>query len=65
MTPNLNYKIDERVKKEYIFYLKNKNNSTERKVKSDSSIIIEENEELIECKLFLMSEYILSFPEKK
>ena len=58
----LKLNIKKEFKKEFIFYLKNKNNLKERKNKSDSSIIIEENEKLIECKLFLNYMYNLSSP---
>ena len=62
--PELNYKISEKVKKEYVFRLKNKSTQENVELKRNSDIEINENQELIKCDFYLMSKYILSFPSK-
>jgi hypothetical protein len=49
------------MKKQYYFHIINNKTKKERKIISESSINIDENEECLKCELFLMSEYILSY----
>lgn len=60
--PEINYKISQRAKKEYVFHLKDKNTNEIKEIKNDSFIKIENNEELVKLDFYLMSEYICSFP---
>ena len=62
LVPEINYKIFEKMKKIYYFHILNNKTKKERKIISESSINIDENEECLKCELFLMSEYILSYP---
>ena len=61
LIPEINYKIAEKVKREYKFLLKNKNTNEEKEVINNSFIKIGKNEECIKCDFYLMSEYISSF----
>ena len=63
LVPEINYKIFEKMKKIYYFHIINNKTKKERKIISESSINIDENEECLKCELFLMSEYILSYPD--
>ena len=58
--PLLNYKISDKIKKEYIFYFKDKYTHEEHTSNNDSPIEYYENLQLIKCDFILMSEYILS-----
>ena len=65
LEPIINYKISEKVKIQYHYYLINRKTKYEKEIISESSIKIKENEECLKCDLFLMSEYILSYPKIK
>ena len=65
LIPEINYKIAEKVKREYKFLLKNKKTNEEKEVIKNSFIKIGENEECIKCDFYLMSEYILTFKREK
>ena len=64
LIPEINYKISEKVKKEYNFLLKNKKTGEKEEIKN-SFIKIGKNEECIKCDFYLMSEYILTFNWEK
>ena len=61
LIPEINYKIADKVKREYKFLLKNKKTNEEKEVINNSFIKIGKNEECIKCDFYLMSEYILIF----
>ena len=58
--PKINYKISDKVKKEFQYYFIDKNTNEERIIKSDSLIEYNNNLELKKCEFFLMSESILT-----
>ena len=60
LIPKINYQISDKVRKEYIFYFKDKNTHEEYSFKGDSPIEYDENLKLIKCDFYLMSEFILS-----
>lgn len=62
LIPEINYKIAEKVKREYKFHLIDKKTNEKKEViKKDSFIKIGENEECVKCDFYLMSEYISSY----
>lgn len=63
LIPNINFKISENLKKEYIFHLKNKNSNEIEEVKNNSMIKIDENKELVKCDILLNNQIITSFPK--
>ena len=58
--PKINYKISDKVKKEFEFHFIDKNTYEERIIKSDSPIEVHNNLDLKKCEFFLMSESILT-----
>lgn len=65
LVPKINFELIENLNYEYHFYLqKKKNNSIEIK-KSNSPIIIQENEKFQKCDFILMGECIATFPFPK
>ena len=63
IAPILNYRISDKSKKEFFFYIKNKKDNTIKTIISDKEIEIEEYLDFVKCDFYLMSEYILSCPD--
>lgn len=63
-TPKLNYKISKDANSEFYYEIQNLKTKEKRTLKSDSSIELEENEEIINCNFCLMNEYISSLVNK-
>ena len=62
LVPKLNYKISNKIKKEYIFNIKKKNdNKIISKVTENENIEIDENSEFIGCEFMLMGEKICEY----
>ena len=65
LVPQLNYKISNKIKKEYIFNIKKKNdNKIISKVTENENIEIDENSEFIGCEFILMGEKICEYKNK-
>ena len=63
--PIITPEISEKIKKEFIYYIKNNKDGKIRKFKSDSSYEIGEDEELVNYDFYLMNDYVLSlFPKE-
>ena len=58
LIPEINYKIAEKVKTEYRFYIRDKKKHDEKVVNEYYLIKIGENEECTKCDFYLMGEYI-------
>ena len=56
--PRINYKISDKVKKEFVFYFIDRNTNKERIVKSEAPIECDKNLKLTKCEFFLMSDNI-------
>lgn len=59
-TPFFNYNISNKINKEFIFQIMDKNTGKKNKIKSNSSLKLEENEEIIGYEFYLFNECIIS-----
>ena len=63
--PVLNYNISEGVKKEYIYYIRNKKTNKIEEIRSDSRIELKEDQEFINVKLNLMDNITLYYNDNQ
>ena len=61
-TPFFNYNISNKINKDFIFHIMDKNTGKKNKIKSNSSLKLEENEEIIGYEFYLFNECIISSP---
>ena len=59
--PILNYNVSEGIKKEFIFYVRNKKTNKIEEIRNDSKIELKEDQEFVNCKLDLMDNITLYY----